>query len=175
MILVLLAQIAGIPEVKNTPVSDALTQCVADIKFVQSGKTPEKVIHTDATDLEKELKTRKALLEHEIIEIRGVMLTHTYGKDNLTYREYIKKVAELSGNSAFYRLDASSIEAELKKAIVKRFNEITTINVKLAKAGIPYENSNFDFFNESTDKEEALKTIYCRKGDNLGDNGCNAW
>ena len=156
MILVLLAQVAGIPEVKNTPVSDALTQCVADIKLAQSGKTPEKVTLSEVTDLEKELKTKKALLEQEIIEIRGVMLTHTYGKDDASYREYIKDVAELSGNSAFYRLDTDGIGTELKKAIVKRINEITAINVKLAKAGFIYESTNLDFFTSDEDSEEAV-------------------
>ena len=171
MILVLLAQVAGIPDVKNTPVSNALTQCVADIKLAQSGKTPETVPLSEATDLEKELKTKKALLEQEIIEIRGVMLTHTYGKDENAYREYVKDVAELSGNSAFYRLDSDGIDAEFKKAIVKRFNEITAINVRLAKAGIPYVNANLDFFNESNDKEEVEESVPCFKGSSCYQSG----
>jgi len=145
MIILLLAQISGLPEIKNTPVSEALTQCVVGIKLAQT--SAQKNTYT-VSDIEKELKTKKAVLEQKIIEMRGVIVTHTFGKDFIMYRDYIKATLNLSGNSAFIALSKDDIDNKIKEEIVKKLNEISSINITLAKNGIAYSNTNLDFFKE---------------------------
>lgn len=153
MILVLLAQIAGLPDVKGTPVAEAITQCVVDIKTAQAGGTASTGTKSNA-DLGKELQLQKANLEAEILELKSVMETNSYGKDATSYRKYLTPVIGITGNAEWQRLSEAQIDSRIQKVILEKIRAIGAINVKLAKAGLPYDGTDFSFLLEDNSSDE---------------------
>lgn len=149
MILVLLAQIAGLPDVKGTPVAEAITQCVADIKTAQIGDSTSTGTKSNA-DVGKELRLQKANIEAEILELKSVMETNSYGKDIASYRAYLKSVIGVSGNAEWQRLTEADIDARIQKVILEKIRAIGAINIKLAAAGLPYDGTDFSFLLEKS-------------------------
>lgn len=158
MILVLLTQIAGLPDVKGTPVAEVITQCVADIKTAQAGGA-KSVDNKSTTDIGKELRLQKANLEAEILELKSVMETNSYGKDAASYRKYLTPIIGITGNAEWLKLSEAQIDARIQKVILEKIRAIGAINIKLAEAGLPYDGTDFSFLLEkSTDNAEAEAT-----------------
>jgi len=156
MILVLLTQIAGLPDVKGTPVAEAITQCVADIKTAQTGGSASTESKSTA-DLGKELRLQKANLEAEILELKSVMETNSYGKDAASYRKYLTPVIGVTGNADWLRLSEAQIDSRIQKVILEKIRAIGAINVKLAQAGLSYDGTDFSFLLDTSASDVELE------------------
>lgn len=164
MILVLLTQIAGLPDVKGTPVAEAITQCVADIKTAQAGDSASTGTKSNA-DVGKELRLQKANIEAEILELKSVMETNSYGKDTASYRAYLKRVIGVSGNAEWQRLTEADIDARIQKVILEKIRAIGAINVKLAEAGLPFDGTDFSFLLEKSTTAPDTQTLPASSAD----------
>lgn len=153
MILVLLAQIAGLPDVKGTPVAEAISQCVVDIKTAQAGGSTSTETKSNA-DVGKELRLQKANLEAEILELKSVMETNSYGKDAASYRKYLTPIIGITGNAEWQRLSEAQIDSRIQKVILEKIREIGAINVKLAQAGLPYDGTDFSFLLDTSASDD---------------------